>query len=161
MRYTRVAFIALLLAAATLGWAAPNPGGEGSSVVIVFKNGRQQSFPVSDIARIEFKEPAAMAAASVSGMGRFLGKWRVGDGVGGKFIITLSRDGRARKSIGSPDGTWTVVDGEARISWDDGWHDVLRKVGNKYQKVAYSPGKSFSDPGDHAADAEHLEHESI
>jgi hypothetical protein len=39
-----------------------------------------------------------------------------------------------------------VVDGEARISWDDGWHDVIRKVGAKHEKFAYEPGKSFSDP---------------
>jgi hypothetical protein len=38
-----------------------------------------------------------------------------------------------------------VVNGEARISWDDGWHDVIRKVGAKHEKVAYEPGKSYDD----------------
>jgi hypothetical protein len=38
-----------------------------------------------------------------------------------------------------------VVDGEARISWDDGWHDAIRKVGTTHEKRAYEPGKSFDD----------------
>jgi hypothetical protein len=38
-----------------------------------------------------------------------------------------------------------VVNGEAEISWDDGWHDAIRKVGTKHEKFAFEPGKSFSD----------------
>jgi hypothetical protein len=38
-----------------------------------------------------------------------------------------------------------VVDGEARIAWDDGWHDLIRKVGTKHEKVAFEPGKAFSE----------------
>jgi hypothetical protein len=37
------------------------------------------------------------------------------------------------------------VDGEARIAWDDGWHDVIRKVGTTHEKLAYEPGKSLDD----------------
>ena len=59
------------------------------------------------------------------------------------LFITLDADGDARKSIGPSHGTWTLVDGEARINWDDGWHDVIRKVGSKHEKRAYEPGKSF------------------
>ena len=55
----------------------------------------------------------------------------------GHFFITLDDDGTARKTLGASHGTWTLVDGEARISWDDGWHDVIRKVGGKHEKVAY------------------------
>ena len=56
--------------------------------------------------------------ASTAGQGRFLGKWKVGNGLGGFFYITLERDGIARKTFGSPHGTWVVVDEEARITWD-------------------------------------------
>jgi len=112
-------------------------------VLIVFKNGRQQNVPAADIARIEFETPLS---ASTLGRNHFLGKWEVGEGNGfSNFYITLETDGEASKSIGSTHGTWTVVDGEARISWDDGWHDVIRKVGSKHEKVAYEPGKSFDD----------------
>ncbi len=56
------------------------------------------------------------------------------------FVITLKPDGVARKTIGPKNsGTWKVVNGEAQVSWDDGWHDVIRKVGNKYEKAAFSP----------------------
>lgn len=113
-------------------------------VTIVFKDGRQQSVPAVDIARIEFD--ALSASASASSRARFVGKWELGEGNGGgNFYATLDADGEARKSTGSSHGTWTVVDGEARISWDDGWHDAIRKVDGKYEKFAYEPGKSFDD----------------
>jgi len=87
----------------------------------------------------------------------FFGIWRCGDGQGNNFIITLNRDGHATKSIGSARGTWTVENGEAHVSWDDGWHDAIRKVGNSYQKVAYGPGKTFSDEPNNTADAKSLD----
>jgi hypothetical protein len=116
---------------------------ERNSIVIVFKDGRQQRFSMADIARIEFASPAVNAAGSWPA--HFVGKWRVGDGAGGTFLITLERSGDARKTIGGGHGTWMAVDGEARISWDDGWHDAIRKAGDGYEKAAFEPGRTFSD----------------
>ena len=88
----------------------------------------------------------------------FAGKWEVGLGVGSQtFYITLEKDGKATKTHGSPNGRWTVFGDEARISWDDGWHDVIRKAGNHYEKAAYAPGKSFSDQPDNIAGATRTE----
>jgi hypothetical protein len=155
------------------------------SVTIVFEDGRRQTFPLADIARIEFKDRAEIifkdghqqsfglteaariefsaSALSAAPFGRnhFLGKWRVGIGTGGHFFITLKPDGEARKTLGSAHGTWTVVDGEARISWNDGWHDAIRKVGAKHEKVAYEPGKTFSDEPTNVADATRVDAEPI
>lgn len=111
--------------------------------IIVFKDGHQQSVPAMDVSRIEFD--ALPAASSASSRARFVGKWELGEGNGGNFYATLDADGEAHKSTGSSHGTWTVVGGEARISWDDGWHDAIRKVDGKYEKFAYEPGKSFDD----------------
>lgn len=138
-------------------FAAPksNPAPKsGDTIVIVFKDGHQQSFSMEDIARIEFNTPSSVASTSV-GINRFLGRWTVGEGGGTNenFTITLERGGIAHKTVGSSHGTWVVVDGEARISWDDGWHDVIRRVGDKYEKVAHAPGTSFSDPSDNITDA--------
>jgi hypothetical protein len=124
---------------------------------IVFKDGRQ-SIPAADVARIEFDEPAN---ASVPGRNHFLGKWQVGQGNGSDFYITLEADGKARKSIGSPHGTWTVVDGEARISWDDGWHDAIRKVGARHEKRAHEPGKTFDDSPNNVTAAKNTEAKPI
>jgi len=139
------------------------------SVVIVFKDGHRQSFATAEIARIDFKSPSVIvfkdghkekvAAADIAridfedsdmggmlpGRAHFIGKWEVGEGNGHNFFITLEDNGNATKSIGAAHGTWTVVDGEARITWDDGWRDAIRKVGSKHEKFAYEPGKSFSD----------------
>lgn len=147
--------VSILFTLATLSavLALPVAADDTQSLVIVFKDGRQQSFSMADIARIEFRGAASQATAGV-GRGRFLGKWRVGDGAGNHFFITLDPSGDATKSIGAAHGTWTVVGGEARISWDDGWHDAIRKVGDKYEKVAFSPEKKFTDTPSNVADAE-------
>jgi hypothetical protein len=113
-----------------------------SPVVIVFKDGHQQNVPAADVVRIDF-EPEGIA--SLPSRNHFVGKWEVGEGNGGNFYITLEANGDATKSIGAHHGTWVLVNGEARISWDDGWHDAIRKVGAKHEKVAFAPGKSFDD----------------
>ena len=148
--------VPVVLALATLAvapYAMPLAGDEPQSLVIIFKDGRQQTFSMADVARIEFRNPATQSLNG-SGKGRFLGKWKVGDGMGGHFFIDLQPSGEATKSMGSSHGTWMVVDGEARISWDDGWHDAIRRIGDKYQKAAFSPEKSFSDSPSNVADAQ-------
>lgn len=109
--------------------------------VLIYRDGRQEKLPAGDIVRIEF-EPAMIV---VVGRAHYIGKWEVGDGQGKNFFITLEENGDASKTIGAAHGTWAVVDGEARISWDDGWHDAIRKVGSKHEKFAYEPGRSFDD----------------
>jgi hypothetical protein len=167
--------------------AEARPAGEDrSSVVIIFKDGHRQSFATSEIVRIDFKAPAVVykdghqekiaagdiariefigsdadAGATIPGRSHFIGKWEVGQGNGQNFFITLDADGTARKSIGASHGTWTVVDGEARVSWDDGWHDAIRKVGTKHEKFAYEPGKSYSDKPSNVTDARNTEAKPI
>jgi hypothetical protein len=150
-----VALLSLLAVAGPLAVARP-AAGEERSVIIVFKDGHQQKFPLDEIARIEFSTP--MSASAVS-RGRFQGDWKVGvgDGSSSTFIISLKSDGRAHKSMGSGNGTWEVVNGEARISWDDGWHDILRKVGRKYQKIAFSPGTTYEDQPANVTEAVYTE----
>ena len=161
--YNRQGMVALLgilvLAIPTALAAAPAPPADKNAIVIVFKDGRQQTFSMADIERIEFKTPVSNSAV-VRG-NTFLGKWKVGDGNFGTFFITLDRDSIASKSLGASHGTWTVVDNEARISWDDGWHDAIRKTGNKYEKRAFEPGKSFTDPPSNVTDAKRTEAQPI
>jgi hypothetical protein len=153
----KVVGIVWVIVAAAMAAIGTSPKAEAASkddhnsIVIVFKDGRQQRFQMADIARIEFASPAT----SVTGAwpAHFLGKWRVGDGSGGTFLITLERNGDAKKSIGSTHGTWMAVDGEARISWDDGWHDAIRKTGDGYEKAAFEPGRTFSDDPSNVGDA--------
>jgi hypothetical protein len=129
--------------------AVPKDGQD--SIVITFKDGHSQRFHLAEVERIEF-ESAELPTAS-SSFGHFLGRWKVGDGSGSWFYITLSRDGRAYKTIGSYHGSWEVVGDEARITWDDGWRDVIRKAGNRYEKAAFRPGTDFMDSPDNIASA--------
>src|SRR5436190_1525178 len=132
--------------------------------VIVFKDGHRQSLATAEVDHIDMKAPAAVvykngrrekiagqidriefadAAHALIAPGRphYIGKWEVEDGAGNRFFITLESDGDARKSTGSPHRTWSLVDGEARIHWEDGWSDVIAKVGTRHEKRAYEPGR--------------------
>lgn len=126
--------------------------------MIVFKDEHRKSIPGADVSRIEFEDSAS---ASAPGKNHFVGKWKVGKGDGDNFYITLERDGTARKSFGPPHGTWTVVEGEARITWDDGWHDAIRKVGARHEKRAYEPGRSFDDAPSNVTSATNTEPKEI
>ncbi len=180
--FTVSAFLLLAFCGATIqhGFADDH-----NAIVIVFKDGHRQTLSSSEITRIDVKAPAAIvykngrhekikgeiqriefgAATSASMPGRvhFIGKWEVGQGGGnGRFFITLEENGTAKKSLGATDGTWTLVDGEARITWDDGWHDIIRKVsGGKHEKVAFEPGKSFDDEPSNVDYAKNLENKTI
>jgi hypothetical protein len=133
--------------AKTLPSAKSRPG----TLVIVLKDGHRQVFNLSDILRVEF--PAATDAVTAAlptstrppSRGHFLGEWRVGDGGGHDFFITLEESGDALRSRGDVHGKWEYVNGEAQITWDDGARDAIRKVGSTYQKAAYREGKSFTD----------------
>ena len=127
--------------------------------VIVFKDGHEKGFSLAEVSRIEFSP--ASATDSQFGRNHFLGKWRVGDGAGSHFFITLESDGQARKTVGGTRGTWTLVDGEARIAWSDGWHDVIRKAGSKHEKVAFAPGKKFDEEPDNITDAQNTSSEPL
>ncbi len=141
--------------------ADPVSTDQSGAVVIVFKDGHRQSIPASTIAAMEFKSaagvvtPIAVPALVAPGKGVFAGKWLVGQGndTSDMFYITLDEDGVARKSIGEAHGTWVYVNGEAQVSWDDGWHDAIRRVGDKYEKFAYGPGKSFTGEPDNVTEA--------
>ena len=126
--------------------------------MVVTRAGRAENIPVADIVRIDFGSDSSTQL----GRNHFVGRWEVGSGVGSQtFIITLNRNGEAHKTLGGTRGTWVVVGNEARISWDDGWHDAIRKVGDKHEKFAYEPGKSFEDEPSNVTDAKSMNAEPI
>jgi hypothetical protein len=130
---------------------------EQNAIVITFKDGHQQSIALSDVAKIEFKTSSTQASLRGE-RAVFTGEWKVGvGGAPGSFYITLAADGTATKSIGSQRGKWEVVGGEARISWDDGWHDVIRRAGNHFEKAAYAPGKPLTESPTNVASAARTE----
>ncbi len=176
--FTAIAAIFVIVAA--VPGAIASPLDNRDPVVIVYKDGHRQTLAAGEIARIDLKAPATIlykdghreklraeighlefsesaASPAVPGRPHFIGKWEVGEGNGDHFFITLNSDGTARKSIGSPHGTWTLVDGEARIAWDDGWHDAIRKRGSVHEKVAFEPGKTFDDPPSNVTAARNTE----
>ncbi|HVN93741.1 MAG TPA: hypothetical protein VMT38_08595 [Terracidiphilus sp.] len=155
-RFTRIA--ALLCLTGFLGTVAASaaPKDSPGTIVITFKDGHRQTFNLADIDRVEIAGGVASTneeSAIVPSRGRFLGKWECGDGSGNTFYITLNEDGTAFRTIGDKHGRWEYVDGEARVTWDDGRRDAIRKYGSQFLKFAYGPGKVFTDDPDNVAHA--------
>lgn len=157
--------IAALTAFAALSLSAlyaktpPQKKDADSSLVIVFKDGHRQSFNLADIARVEFaggSETIAGSSSNLPSRGQFIGRWVVGvsDDNDDTFVINLKEDGSATRSLRELHGHWVYVNGEAHITWDDGWQDAIRKVGSGFQKYAYSSSKSFTDKPDNVTKAE-------
>jgi len=181
-RIANCILLGIVSIASVVGWAQTS-GSKVSAFTIIFKDGHQKTY--AEVSRIDFKSPDTMVVthdgreerlslAEVSridfipstafqpGRNHFVGKWKVGTGVGDdQFFITLDRSGQARKSLGATRGTWEVVNGEARISWDDGWHDVIRPVGTKHEKVAYEPGKPYDSEPSNITDAHRVDPQTI
>jgi hypothetical protein len=157
-------FVSIAALATLLCLAVPNvfcgapqaSKGGPASIVIVFKDGHRQSFNLADISRVEFPNSTEAATAAPSGSAlprHFLGKWEVGDGSGSTFFITLYDNGDAKRSLGDVRGKWVYADGEARVTWDDGAQDAIRKVGSNFQKRAFSSSKTFTDAPDNVTAA--------
>lgn len=157
-----VSAIAFVIA---IAFALPGAFGQTDSkantLVIVYKDGHRQSINLGSVQRLEF--PGAVPAGLISTPGpsraRFLGKWEVGEGNGDNFTITLREDGQALRTMNAIDhehGTWQYVNGEAQVTWDDGWQDCLRKVDTQFKKYAYSQGKTFHDEPDNVTNARNL-----
>ena len=161
MRKFVVGFVAgVLVAASAVSGLAQSRGGRSGSgqIVIVFRDGHRQSFNMAEISRIEFPggAPAVDAGPIPPGApprGHFLGKWEVGDGAGSTFTITLNEDGSAWRSLRRVRGHWSYVNGEARVRWDDGAQDCIRRVDGQDKKFAYRAGKLFSDEPDNLTEA--------
>ena len=182
MHLRRFVVSALVLIPA-LFFATQQARAADDSIVIVYQNGHRQTLTTTQIVRIDLKAPATIVykdghrekiqaaieriefgearESTLPGRAHYIGKWVVGDGTGGKFHITLDSDGDAKKSIGSTHGTWTLVDGEAHIAWDDGWHDIIRKKGSTHEKLAFEPGKGFDGTPSNVAEARNTEKKSI
>jgi hypothetical protein len=182
-RFVSAVIIVLFLLAAAMTGAAQK---KAKSLTVVLKDGQQKTMSIPDGSQIEFKgdtmtvthegrrdsiamadvvrmEFAPFSTKSMPlGRNHFIGKWEVGEGAGrATFMVTLDADGQAHKSIGASHGTWVLVNNEARISWDDGWHDVIRKAGDSYEKAAFEPGKSLSDEPSNVTSAKRAGSESM
>jgi hypothetical protein len=181
MAQSRAVLIAVFILVAALICAAQE---SSKTLTIVYKDGHQKSFTIPNGSRIDFNAGNMMVSSGKNvdtirvsdvaridfgnsrsiglGMNHFVGKWEFGTGVGNQtFFVTLDRDGHAHKTLGSTNGKWSVVDGEAVIKWDDGWTDVIRKVGDKHKKFAYEEGRSIHDEPSNVTDAKTLNSEPI
>lgn len=147
--------VALVVALAALPVFAQSGS---DTVVIVFKDGHRQTLKLADVDRMEFSGavPAGMISYPGPSRAHFLGKWKVGEGNGDNFYITLRDDGTAERSLNDERGTWQYVNGEAQIRWNDGSNDCIRKVGAWYKKYWYKSNEAFNGTPENVTDARNV-----
>jgi hypothetical protein len=80
---------------------------------------------------------------------QFVGRWTVltTDGKPSSYLNLGATYKASREHVSGDAGKWEFVGGEARITYDNGWHSVIRPNKNKasaWQIASYSPGV---DPG--------------
>jgi sulfatase modifying factor 1 len=79
----------------------------------------------------------------------FAGRWRIVANNGATAcFFTLDQSFSARKShVPTATAKWEIVGDEARITWSDGWRDILRpQEGGRVLKIAFGPGTSWNAP---------------
>ncbi len=89
-----------------------------------------------------------------------VGRWVVGHEKkkGERFVITLYADGTARKdNPPRTDGTWEYCDGHARVTWKDGWRDIIRPDRRGATKLAFRPGTGFDSEPTNTSEAQKAE----
>jgi len=157
----RFSFIFAMAFLFALPTAFAQAGSHSNSLVIVFKDGHRQTVNLDSVERLEF--PGAVPAGLINTPGpsraRFFGKWEVGTGNGDNFVIQLHEDGTAMRIMNTIEherGHWEYVNGEARVTWDDGWHDCIRRVNGEFKKFAYSESKTFESDPDNVTNARNL-----
>lgn len=157
-RPTAVALFVFLPAVLALSPSLVYGQSDAGSVTVLLKDGHRQTFPLSNVARIELTGSVPSNLVHYPGPSRshFLGKWEAGDGTGRNFTITLNDDGSARRSSGNEKGTWQYVNGEAQIRWNDGANDCIRKVGAWYKKFYYTGDQAFDGQPENVANARNL-----
>ena len=62
----------------------------------------------------------------------------MGDGNIFTFFITLKENGEAYRSLRNENGKWAYVNGEARITWNDGAQDVIRRMRRQRQEELHT-----------------------
>lgn len=104
------------------------------------------------VSAVRAEEAAIAAPAAQSENSAFTGIWKVQDGKGRDFYITLSADGTAASSwIAVEDqrrnqkGTWALTDGKVVITWSNGWRETVVASEGGFLKSAFAPKQAMED----------------
>lgn len=82
-----------------------------------------------------------------------IGTWALTDERNNTYNVRLDPGGRMSSTWAyGPEGAkglrgeWAIGDGEVRISFSDGWRDVLRRGSYGIEKVSWAPGTDLAGP---------------
>jgi len=93
-----------------------------------------------------------------TGREEYIGNWRVADGQGKIFFITLHENGTSTSTWKKGDkGTWKIEQGKAIVTWDSGWTDILYNEEGIFLKTSYPPNAPIQGPGINHSTAKKVE----
>ena len=92
------------------------------------------------------EEAPAAAPAAPTDTASFVGHWKVQDGKGRDYFITLAADGTAASKWSAAEeqrrnqsGSWVATEGGVLITWNNGWRDAVVTQESGFLKKAYAP----------------------
>ena len=93
----------------------------------------------------EYLEPVKKSDAGE--IDTFLGRWRIMDeNFQTVCFFTIDKSFTAKKThVPNATAKWEIVGDDARITWSDGWKDILRPEKGGMLKIAFGPGTSWDD----------------
>jgi hypothetical protein len=94
----------------------------------------------------EAQEKPTDKGTMIRGARDFVGRWRIVDDKGvTSCYFTLSASAAKKSHAPKVTAKWELVGKEARITWSDGWKDILRPQKDGVLKIAFGPGTSWDD----------------
>jgi hypothetical protein len=108
------------------------------------KGNKQKAKPRSRKPKIG-KQTSQPSNAPQSLVASFVGRWQmVAVPTSSAFVMTLESSFGCQRSDGAR-GTWEIVGNEARMTWADGWKDILRlQPDGSALKTAFAPGTDWT-----------------
>jgi hypothetical protein len=95
------------------------------------------------------EQAAAKDATAKAEVQPFVGRWQISrdDKTGERpFVVTLSKSFEAHKTNGpGVKGKWELIGDEVRITWSDGWSNILRQRDGRAIIMGFKPGTDWND----------------
>ncbi len=108
----------------------------------VKKNGEEVN------ALVVVKEPMVVKAEDAARVERmfFVGQWVIGRDASDRSNTITLRDDSTAIRLRNGMGTWEVVNGEAHITWPNGWRNILRCERGGVRSYTLHAGATFDNP---------------
>lgn len=104
------------------------------------------------VGKAHLKKPAEVTPAEAK-VRSFVGRWTIANdkGVVSQYINLRPNMTATKDHAPTATATWEVVGDECRITWSDGWKQILRPEKDAVLEITFAPGTSWNDKPAHSS----------